>query len=151
MMGRVIVTGEEYLRLLGQGLAIARGKRDLTQEAAAALLDIHVVSLSQYERGIHQPRPAVLLKMIEVYQLPVSELFALAFGEPQREPGEVVRPEMSVPQVVEALGAFLQRTRPDLRDAILGPVQEMLEGIEVAAGREGQKAAMTRELRGAQP
>ena len=130
------MTGEEYLKLFGEGLAIARAKRDLTQEAAAALLDIHVVSLSQYERGIHQPRPAVLLKMSEVYQLPVSELFALAFGKPgEADPVyEGVRPEMSVPQVVEALGAFLQRTRPDLCDAVLGPVQAILEGIEVAAG-----------------
>ena len=133
------MTGEEYLKLFGEGLAIARAKRDLTQEAAAALIDIHVVSLSQYERGIHQPRPTVLLKMSEVYQLPVSELFVLAFGDPRRKPGEAdpvyegVPPDQLVSQVVEALEAFL-RSRPDLRDAVLGPVQAILEGIEVAAG-----------------
>ena len=86
------------------------------------------VSLSQHELGIQQPRPAVLLKTIEVYQLPAGELFTLGSGEPQSRPGEahpeneVVRPEVPVPQVLEALEAFLLRTRPDRRDAILGPV-----------------------------
>ena len=100
------MTGAEYLRLFGKGLANARGKRGLSQADAAVLLEIHPVSLSQYERGLHQPRPPILLKMSEVYQMPVIDLFTLAFG---RVYEEGIPPDMTVSQVVGALEAFVAK------------------------------------------
>ena len=62
---------------LAKALRNARIAAGLTQEAAAELIGVSAMMISQYERGVHAPGIEVVQKMSEVYGVSVDRLLGL--------------------------------------------------------------------------
>lgn len=61
-------------KILGKRLADARKKNGLTQAAVASKLDIESNTVSGYESGYRSPSAEILLKLAELYNVPVDYL-----------------------------------------------------------------------------
>ncbi|WP_294104141.1 helix-turn-helix transcriptional regulator [Sphingomonas sp.] len=58
-------------------LPTIRGERGLTQQGLADLLDVSRQTINSIERGRFEPSLSLALKVAQLLQLPVEELFRL--------------------------------------------------------------------------
>src|SRR5579883_319536 len=66
---------------LGRGLALARQRAGLSQEAAAEAVGLNRVVLSYYETGRRQPPLGVVVALARLYGIPLPELLDQVEGK----------------------------------------------------------------------
>jgi len=69
------VGGEEIKTILGANIRNLRSHREFTQAELAERADISIIYLSNIERGVKYPKPAILLQIAESLEVEVYELF----------------------------------------------------------------------------
>ena len=75
MKRAIAVAGEELKITLGANIKSIRAYRQLTQAELAERADISIIYLSNIERGMKYPKPAILLQIAEGLEVEVFELF----------------------------------------------------------------------------
>jgi transcriptional regulator with XRE-family HTH domain len=65
---------DERLRVLGRVIRAVRRERDLSQEAVAAIGDVHVNQVGRLERGAGEVRASTVLKIVDGLDVPLSEI-----------------------------------------------------------------------------
>ncbi len=63
---------------VGERIKAARKKRGMSQKELADKLGIPYQGISQYERGVRNPKTATLLRIAEALEVPYTELEAVA-------------------------------------------------------------------------
>jgi len=69
------MAGEEIKTMLGLNIKNLRSHRQFTQAELAERADISIIYLSNIERGVKYPKPAILLQLAEGLEVEVYELF----------------------------------------------------------------------------
>jgi len=69
------MAGEEIKTILGANIKDLRAHRQFTQAELAERANISIIYLSNIERGIKYPKPAILLQIAEGLEVEVYELF----------------------------------------------------------------------------
>jgi transcriptional regulator with XRE-family HTH domain len=67
--------GQEIKSALGKNIKLIRNQRQYSQEVLAEKADISITFLSNIERGLKYPKPAVLSQIAEGLKVEVYELF----------------------------------------------------------------------------
>ena len=67
--------GQEIKATLGKNIKLIRNQRQYSQEVLAEKADISITFLSNIERGLKFPKPAVLAQIAESLGVEVCELF----------------------------------------------------------------------------
>ena len=67
--------GQEIKSTLGKNIRLVRNQRQYSQELLAEKADISITFLSNIERGLKYPKPAVLSQIAEGLGVEVYELF----------------------------------------------------------------------------
>jgi len=67
--------GQEIKATLGKNIKLVRNQRQYSQELLAEKADISITFLSNIERGLKYPKPAVLAQIAESLGVEVYELF----------------------------------------------------------------------------
>jgi transcriptional regulator with XRE-family HTH domain len=67
--------GQEIKTTLGKNIKLIRNQRQYSQELLAEKADISITFLSNIERGLKYPKPAVLSQIAESLGVEVYELF----------------------------------------------------------------------------
>jgi transcriptional regulator with XRE-family HTH domain len=67
--------GQEIKSALGKNIKLIRNQRQYSQELLAEKADISITFLSNIERGLKYPKPAVLSQIAEGLKVEVYELF----------------------------------------------------------------------------
>jgi len=67
--------GQEIKSTLGKNIKLVRNQRQYSQELLAEKADISITFLSNIERGLKYPKPAVLSQIAESLGVEVYELF----------------------------------------------------------------------------
>jgi transcriptional regulator with XRE-family HTH domain len=69
------MNGQEIKSTLGKNIKLVRNERKYSQELLAEKADISITFLSNIERGLKYPKPAVLSQIAESLGVEVHELF----------------------------------------------------------------------------
>jgi len=69
------VGGDALKAILGANIKNLRSHREFTQAELAERADISIIYLSNIERGVKYPKPAILLQIAEGLEVEVYELF----------------------------------------------------------------------------
>jgi len=67
--------GQEIKSVLGKNIKLIRSQRQYSQELLAEKANISITFLSNIERGLKYPKPAVLSQIAESLKVDVCELF----------------------------------------------------------------------------
>jgi len=67
--------GEEIKTLLGSNIRNLRAQRRYSQAELAEKADISIIYLSNIERGVKYPKPAILSQIAEALETEIYELF----------------------------------------------------------------------------
>jgi transcriptional regulator with XRE-family HTH domain len=65
---------DEKLRALGRTVRALRRERDLSQEAVAAIADLHVNQVGRFERGETDVYLSTMLSIVDGLGVPLSEV-----------------------------------------------------------------------------
>ena len=60
-----------------------RKEKGLTQEALAELLDVSQSTVTAYETGTRRPSPAVVNKLIKIFDMTVADAWEMFYSEGQ--------------------------------------------------------------------
>jgi transcriptional regulator with XRE-family HTH domain len=71
------VNGEEIKSILGKNIRNLRAQRRYSQAVLAEIADISIIYLSNIERGVKYPKPAILAQIAEGLDVEVYELFKI--------------------------------------------------------------------------
>jgi transcriptional regulator with XRE-family HTH domain len=110
-------------RALGARLAQLRKQRRLTQRAVAARLGTSQTLLSRYERGIHAPSYATLLRLRHLYAVSLDYLLAGAAR------GEIRDPRL------HKLALTADALPPDHRTLVVTTLQSLIGGMQADVRR----------------
>jgi len=69
------MNGQEIKTALGINIKNLRGIREYSQAELAERADISIIYLSNIERGVKYPKPAILAQITEALEVEVYELF----------------------------------------------------------------------------
>lgn len=117
----------EFLILLGNRIRVIRKAKNIKQEKLAELVDKTTEHVSFIERGERAPSLELLLKLAQVLDVPLSDLFNIPSGEKaeHEEPVPAPLPPGSLPQPVESPITSVER-----RNAEIDRMQAALEKTE---------------------